>query len=124
MRDGRAAPPRRGELGQRVERRARAAEMIDQVAEGARADIVAADQPQPVEPLLVGELTPSAQRRPLTAASIAGAIATAIGRVSAVSAAPILPSVPLQQPRDIGAVHEPQQHGEHEKQHRGGAAGR
>jgi hypothetical protein len=39
---------------QRVERGARAAEMINERAEGARPDILAADKPQPVEPLLVG----------------------------------------------------------------------
>ena len=46
----RAAPVR-----QRVEGGARAAAMIDQAAEGARSDVVAADEAQPVEPLLVGQ---------------------------------------------------------------------
>ena len=32
-----------------------AAEVIDQITEGARTDIVAADEPQPVDPLVVGE---------------------------------------------------------------------
>ena len=49
----RAAAPR--EIGQRVERRARAAAIVDQRAEGARADVLRADQPQPVEPLVVAE---------------------------------------------------------------------
>ena len=44
------------EIGQRLERGPRAAEMVEQGAEGARADILAADQAQPVEPLVVGEL--------------------------------------------------------------------
>jgi len=38
---------------QRVECGARAVEMINQSAERARADILAADEPQPVDPLLV-----------------------------------------------------------------------
>ena len=53
MRAAGAAAPR--EIGQRLERRAGAAEMIEQRAERARADIFAADEPQPVEALLVAE---------------------------------------------------------------------
>jgi hypothetical protein len=52
-RRGRAAAA--GELRQRLERSARAAAMIDQGAEGAGADVVAADQPQPVQALLIGQ---------------------------------------------------------------------
>src|SRR5262249_38532271 len=48
-----AAAPR--ELGERLERGAGAAEMIDQEAERARPDVVAADEAQPVEPLLVAQ---------------------------------------------------------------------
>ena len=48
-----AAAPR--QIRHRLERRARAAVMVDERAEGARADIVAADELQPVEPLLVGQ---------------------------------------------------------------------
>jgi len=44
-----------GEFGDRRQGRARPAVMIDQRAECARADIVAADQAQPIEPLLVVE---------------------------------------------------------------------
>ena len=47
-----------GERRQRIERGARAAVIIDQIAEGARADIVAADQAQPVEPLLLAQFHP------------------------------------------------------------------
>jgi hypothetical protein len=42
------------QIGQAAECRPRAAEMIDQRAEGARTDVVGTDQPQPVDPLLVG----------------------------------------------------------------------
>ena len=55
MRAGRARAAAPRQLRQRVERGARAAAMIEQGAEGARADIVAADEAQPVEPLLVGQ---------------------------------------------------------------------
>ena len=44
-----------GERRQRFQRRARPAEMIDQRPERARPDILAADQPQPIDPLLVGQ---------------------------------------------------------------------
>ena len=49
-----AAAPR--QIGQPFQRGARAAEMIEQRAEGARPDIVGADQPQPVDPLGIGEV--------------------------------------------------------------------
>ena len=49
---GAAAPRQRR---QRLERGARAAEMIDQGAKRARADIRAADKAEPVEALLVGQ---------------------------------------------------------------------
>ena len=52
---GRARAAAAGEVRQRLERRARAAAGVDQGAEGARADVLRADQPQPVEQLLVGE---------------------------------------------------------------------
>ncbi len=48
-------PAAAGEIGQRRERGTRAAIVIEQRPEGARADILAADQPQPVEPLLVAQ---------------------------------------------------------------------
>jgi len=43
-----------GEIRQRRQRGACAAVVVDQRAEGARADIVAADEAKPIEPLLVG----------------------------------------------------------------------
>jgi hypothetical protein len=49
-----AAPPR--QLGQPVQRRAGAAEVIQQGTKGARADIVRADQPQPIDPRGVAEI--------------------------------------------------------------------
>ena len=49
------APPRRARSGRADKRRVGAAEVVEQAAERARADILAADQPQPVEPLLVAE---------------------------------------------------------------------
>jgi hypothetical protein len=36
--------------------------MFDEIVEGTRADIVAADEAQPIEPLLVAEFRPVAQR--------------------------------------------------------------
>ena len=39
-----------------LQRRARIAEMGDERVEGARADIVAAEQPQPVDPVGLGEV--------------------------------------------------------------------
>ena len=42
--------------GQGLERGAGAAEMIDEGAEGARPDVLAADEAQPVEALFVGEV--------------------------------------------------------------------
>ena len=44
-----------GESRKRLERRARSAKMIDERAKGARTDILAANEAQPVEPLLVGQ---------------------------------------------------------------------
>src|SRR6516164_43082 len=44
-----------GKIGQRRQRRAGAAVVVDQRAEGARADIVAADEAQPIEPLLLAQ---------------------------------------------------------------------
>ena len=49
----RAAAPR--EFGQRLERRPRAAAIVEKRAKGARPDVLRADEPQPVEPLFVGE---------------------------------------------------------------------
>ena len=55
------APGTRGtaaarQIGQPLQRRARSAEMIDERMEGARPDIVAADQPQAVDPVGLGEV--------------------------------------------------------------------
>jgi hypothetical protein len=44
---------------QHLERRARSAEMVEQRAKGARADILTADEPQPVEPLLTAFVLPN-----------------------------------------------------------------
>jgi hypothetical protein len=44
-----------GKTGERRQRRAGAAVMVDQRAEGARADIVAADEAKPIEPLLLAQ---------------------------------------------------------------------
>ena len=54
LRRRRAATPR--QRGQGLKRGARAAEMIDEGAKRARPDILAADEAQPVEALLVGEM--------------------------------------------------------------------
>jgi hypothetical protein len=54
LRRSSAAAPR--QLGQGLERRAGAAEMIDEGAKRARPDVLAADEAEPVEPLLVGEM--------------------------------------------------------------------
>jgi hypothetical protein len=43
-----------GKSGERRQRRAGAAVVVDQRTEGTRADIVAADEAKPIEPLLVG----------------------------------------------------------------------
>ncbi len=51
---GRPAPPRSASCGRLLKRVAGTAEMIDERAKGARADILAADQPQPVDALCVG----------------------------------------------------------------------
>jgi hypothetical protein len=53
-----------GERGQGAKRGARATIVIDQVAEGARTDIVGADEAQPIEPLLLAQSHAFAQRRP------------------------------------------------------------
>ncbi len=50
-----AAAAAAGKPRQRLKRRSRAAEMIDQCAERPRPDILAANEPQPVEPLLIGQ---------------------------------------------------------------------
>ena len=94
-----------GERGQGAKRCARAAIMIDQVAEGARADIVGADEAQPVEPLLLAQSHSLAQRRPPARyrVSIAQRAAhynrvwriTTQGQEGGVDFAPILPSLPL-----------------------------
>ena len=44
------------QIRQPLQRRSRAAEMIDQRTKGARPDIVGADQPQPVDALFVGQV--------------------------------------------------------------------
>jgi len=44
MRNRREAPPRPRQIGQALQRVARAAEMIDQRTEGARPDVVGTDQ--------------------------------------------------------------------------------
>ena len=44
-----------GKIGERRQRRACAAVVVDQRAEGARADIVAADEAKPIEPLLLAQ---------------------------------------------------------------------
>ena len=53
MRTTRLAPPRLRQFRQHLQRRFGRAEVVDQVAEGGRADIRRADQPQPVDPLPV-----------------------------------------------------------------------
>jgi hypothetical protein len=53
--DGTARAAAAGEIGQRRQRRAGAAVMVDQRAEGAWADIVAADEAKPIEPLLLAQ---------------------------------------------------------------------
>ena len=56
MRPERAAPPRARQIGQPLQRRARVTEMIEERIKGSRADVVAADQPQPVDPVGLGEV--------------------------------------------------------------------
>jgi len=46
----RAGAAAAGECRQRLERRARSAKMVEQRAKRARADILAANEPQPIEP--------------------------------------------------------------------------
>src|SRR5690606_31234892 len=52
----------KSEIGQGGERGFRRAEAVDQVAKSGRTDILGADQPQPVEPLPVGQEV--SRRRP------------------------------------------------------------
>ena len=109
MRAGPDAPPRRARPGRAASARARAAVIIDQVAEGARADIVAADQPQPIEPLLVAQSHAVVPRRPRPVMAAASPEARRDRqRERFQDFAPILPSLPLSSRRDIGAVHDPQ----------------
>ena len=97
IRPGACAPPRRARSGSAVERRARAAEMIDQGAEGARPDIVAADQAQPVEPLVVGELSLPPRRQHAARRS---------RLIHRRGLFPILAFGAGHQPRDVVAVHD------------------
>ena len=79
------------EVGQGGERRRRAAAAIEQRAEGARADVLAADQPQPVETLAVAETRldqPRGHGQPFL---------------------PILVSVPASRRAMLAAVADPQQ---------------
>src|SRR5262245_43971014 len=52
---GAACTAAAGEIRQRRQRRAGAAVVVDQRAEGARTDIVAADEAKPIEPLLLAQ---------------------------------------------------------------------
>jgi hypothetical protein len=49
-------PAALGEFGGRLDRRGRTPKMAKECAKGGRPDTIAADQAQPVEPLVVGEL--------------------------------------------------------------------
>src|SRR5262249_57303643 len=53
--EGAAGPAAGGEMRQPRQRRASAAVVVDQRAEGARADIVAADEAKPIEPLVLAQ---------------------------------------------------------------------
>ena len=86
------------EIGQRLEGGRRAAEAVHQVAEGARADAFAADQPEPVDALAVGE----------DDASHSGSAFLADLAFAA-----------LQEPGDVLAMHEPEQQGQGRHQRRG-----
>ena len=100
---GAAAAARQGRQG--VERRLGAAELIDQRAEGRRADILAADQPEPAQALAVAQL----DRR-------AGAMASCGPDSGLLRAnAPLLAS---QQASDIVGVAPIEKHGEEQEQHR------
>ena len=92
MRPGRAAPPRRASSGRASSARRAPPKWLMSVAEGARADIVAADEAQPVEPLRVGQAN---------AASRAGHVHGADGLL----ADRVLGAA--HEPRDVGAVHDP-----------------
>ena len=52
----RGAAAAAGQGGQGVERRLGAAELIDECPEGCRTDILAADQPEPAQPLAIAQL--------------------------------------------------------------------
>ncbi len=81
--DGAIGSATAGEIGERFERRAGAAEMIEQGSEGTGTDVLATDEPQPIEALGgVAEL--DAAHNVLPPAVAAGDFAP-----------PILPSVPL-----------------------------
>ena len=79
--------------------------MVDERAEGARPDVLAADQAQPVEPLGVGEAR-TARVDPAAPACVPSALGA-----DAVFAA-------LAQPRDVLAVLPPQDRGQHGKTQR------
>ena len=95
----RPAAPR--QFRQRVERaRARRRNAIDERAKRARADILRADQPQPVE----------------TLASLSRASTTACGHLRPSRRCAV--SVPREQPRDVGAVPDPHQRRQRAKHRR------
>ena len=107
-----------GERGQGGQRGARAAIMIDQVAEGARADIVGPDEAQPIEPLLLAQSHPLAQRRPPSYRAEhrlrRGALQPDLADYNPGSGGgrgfcPDLAFAALEQAGDIGAVHDPQE---------------
>jgi hypothetical protein len=111
---------------QSLERRPGAAVMIDQIAEGARADIVGSDEAQPVEPLLLGQPYAFTHNPPpeYPERSIAqlgmkdnrkcyrgcGLTAQRPKMRSALRADLALAAV--QEAGDVGAVHDPQEHRE------------
>ena len=112
-----AAAPR--QAWKRGERAARAAVIIDQVAKGARPDIVAADQPQPVEPLLLASahavaqtLAPAADSRQHRRSQRAQSSTTASAFCADLAFAAV------EQAADIGAVHDPGEDRQHEEQRR------
>ena len=81
------------QFGQHFKRRFGRAEMIDEVAKGRGADIVAADQPQPGNPLSFR------QRNPVPSCADVD--------MHPIPSAPILLSVPAQQPLNIRPVLDP-----------------
>ena len=93
----------RGSAAAAGERCTRSAIMIDEVAEGARTDILGPDEAQPVEPLLFAQSYALAQRRPPAGyrPSIAkraahyNRVCWITTRGQAAGFAPILPSLPL-----------------------------